>query len=48
MRAIFVEDLFASDYAGGAELTTEALIEKSPFEVVKIHARNLTIDKLQA
>lgn len=48
MRAIFVADLFASDYAGGAELTTEALIEKSPFEVVKIHARNLTIDKLQA
>ena len=48
MRAIFVADLFSSDYAGGAELTTEALIEKSPFEVVKIHARNLTIDKLQA
>lgn len=46
-RVIFVADLFEENYAGGAELTTEALIKKSPFEVVKIHARNLTMDSLQ-
>lgn len=47
-RVIFVADLFAENYAGGAELTTEALIKKSPFEVIKIHARNLTMDHLRA
>jgi glycosyltransferase involved in cell wall biosynthesis len=47
MRAIFVADLFSSDYAGGAELTTEALVESSPIEVVKIHARNLNLETIQ-
>lgn len=46
-RAIFVADLFANDYEGGAELTTEALIESSPVEVVKIHARNLNMELIQ-
>ena len=46
-RAIFVADLFSENYAGGAELTTEALISKSPLEVVKIHARNLNMQILQ-
>ena len=46
-KVVFVADLFAENYAGGAELTTEALIGKSPFEVVKIHARNLTMNLIQ-
>ena len=46
-RVIFVADLFSENYAGGAELTTEALVEKCPFEFTKIHAKNLTIDLLQ-
>jgi len=45
-RIIFVADLFSENYAGGAELTTDALIRKSPFEVIKIHARNVTMDTL--
>jgi len=43
-RVIFVADLFAESYAGGAELTTEALIEKSPFQVIKIRSQELTSD----
>lgn len=46
-RVIFVADLFASDYLGGAELTTQALIDKSPLEVIKIYAKNLNIADLQ-
>lgn len=47
-KVVFVADLFAENYAGGAELTTDALIRKSPFDVVKIHARNLTMNMIQA
>jgi len=46
-QIIFVADLFAEQYAGGAELTSEALIESSPDLVKKVHARNLTIEFLQ-
>lgn len=46
-KAVFVADLFSENYAGGAELTTDALIQKSPFEVVKIHARSVTIETLE-
>ena len=35
---VFVADLFSEDYAGGAELTSEALIESSPYEVFKIQS----------
>lgn len=45
-RVVFVADLFASDYAGGAELTTEALIEKCPQDVVKIHSQRLDRDMI--
>lgn len=39
---IFVSDFFTSDLQGGAELTTEAIIEKSPYPVYQIHSRNVT------
>ena len=39
--------MFAEQYAGGAELTTEALIDASPDLVKKVHARNLTVEFLQ-
>ena len=41
---IFVADLFADEYSGGAELTTEALIQsaKSSSSVTKLKAKNLT------
>lgn len=43
-NVVFVADLFADDYAGGAELTTEALIDSAPkdIKVFKIRASELT------
>ena len=46
-KIVFVADLFANQYQGGAELTTEALIEASPFEYVKINSKELTVQHLQ-
>lgn len=45
---VFVSDMFASDYEGGAELTTEALIEASPFNVYKLHSKDVTMSLLQS
>lgn len=45
---IFVSDLFASDYSGGAELTTEAYIAASPANVFKMHSTSLTPDLVKA
>jgi glycosyltransferase involved in cell wall biosynthesis len=45
---VFVADLFAEDYVGGAELTTEALIESSPFKVTKIRCKELSLELLEA
>ncbi len=44
---IFVSDFFASELTGGAELTSEALIDSSPFNVYKLHARDVSIDLLE-
>ena len=46
-KVVFVADLFANQYVGGAELTTEALIESCPFEYVKINTKDVTIETLQ-
>jgi glycosyltransferase involved in cell wall biosynthesis len=46
-QIVFVADMFAEDYEGGAELTTEALIGSSPFKVCKVKSRNVTIDTLK-
>ena len=45
---VFVSDLFSVDYVGGAELTTDSLIESSPLRVFRIRSRSLTIEHLQA
>ena len=42
-KVVFVADLFADQYIGGAELTTEALIEACPFEYIKINSKDVTI-----
>jgi len=41
---VFVSDLFVDQYAGGAELTTEAIISKAPqnYKVQKINCNELT------
>jgi hypothetical protein len=45
----FVADFFVDDYKGGAELTTEALIEKckEKYNIKKIHCKTLTQDFIQ-
>lgn len=44
---IFVSDLFAEDYVGGAELTTKALIDSSPLKIYKLHSRDVSLELLQ-
>ena len=43
-QIIFVADMFAEHYVGGAELTTQALIESSPYKIFKIKSDSLTSD----
>lgn len=48
-KIIFVADLFVEQYIGGAELTTEALLEKNEkFEFVKINSNLINIDFINA
>jgi glycosyltransferase involved in cell wall biosynthesis len=46
-QIVFVADLFVEDYVGGAELTSQALIESSPFNIFKIKSQQLNIDLLR-
>ena len=46
-RVVFVADLFINDYVGGAELTTEALVEGCPFEFIKYRSKEITVETLQ-
>lgn len=43
-KIIFVSDMFVDEYVGGAELTTQALIDSCPLPVFKIKSRNVTMD----
>ena len=40
---VFVSDFYVEEAKGGAELTTEALLSNSPYNVKKILSRNLTL-----
>jgi len=44
---IFVADLFVDQYVGGAELTTEALIEKCPVPYQKLLAKQVNLELLE-
>jgi len=46
-QIIFVADLFEEDYAGGAEMTSEALIQASPYVVQKLHSKDVNLATLQ-
>ena len=46
-KVVFVADLFAEHYVGGAELTTQALIDECPLPYVKILSRDLNISLLK-
>lgn len=45
-KIVIVADMFAADYEGGAELTTEAIIEASPYKVQKIRSNELNSDMI--
>jgi len=44
---IFVADMFTSDYAGGAEMTTDTLIDSSPLSVFRIHSKDVNMEVLE-
>jgi glycosyltransferase involved in cell wall biosynthesis len=44
---VFVSDLFTSDHAGGAEMTTDALIDSSPYKVFRLHSRDVNDETLE-
>ena len=46
-QIVFVSDMFVEDYSGGAEMTSEALINSSPFEVYKLHSKDVNMDLLE-
>lgn len=41
-KVVFVSDYFTSEIQGGAELTSEAILAKSPYSVTKIHSTSVT------
>ena len=44
---IFVSDAFKQDYIGGAELTTEGIIEGSLTPIMKMHSHKVTVGAMQ-
>lgn len=46
-EVIFVSDFFSNEIQGGAELTSEALISKSPVKVQKIKAKHVNLRLLE-
>ena len=44
---IFVSDAFSEQYSGGAELTTDAIIDSSLFPVNKILSQHVDLNLLQ-
>ncbi len=48
-QVVFVSDLFAADYEGGAELTSEALLNSktAPESFFRMHSSSLTVDILE-
>lgn len=47
-QVVFVADLFAEEYEGGAELTSKALIDSSPFALEKVKSSELSLELLQS
>tara|TARA_R100000664_G_scaffold27406_1_gene38035 strand:+ start:960 stop:2885 length:1926 start_codon:yes stop_codon:yes gene_type:complete len=45
---VFVADMFAEQYVGGAELTTDALIKSSTFSVFCVNSQDVTVETLQS
>jgi len=41
-QVVFVNDFFVKEVSGGAELTSEAIIKKSPWKVFRLHSSSVT------
>lgn len=48
VRVVFVADLFTEDYVGGAELTTQALIDACPLPYQKVRSKDLSMECLES
>ena len=46
-QVVFVADMFADEFCGGAELTTEALIRSSPHRVFRLRSKDVTAETLR-
>lgn len=46
-KIVVVSDMFVEDYVGGAELTTQALIDSCPFEVQKLKSSEVNMEVLE-
>ena len=46
-KVIFVADAFANELTGGAELTSQALIDASPLKIHKVHSHEVDIGLLE-
>jgi glycosyltransferase involved in cell wall biosynthesis len=44
---IFVADLFLESYAGGAEMTSQAIIDASPFAIEALPSKDVTVELLE-
>ena len=45
---VFVADAFVDEYVGGAELTTQALIDSTPFRVFRLKSSDVTMELLSS
>jgi glycosyltransferase involved in cell wall biosynthesis len=43
---VFVGDMFSADHLGGAELTTDAIIDASSYNVFRLHSKDVSEDLL--
>ena len=46
-QVIFVSDMFVEDYVGGAELTSQALIDACPLKLAKVKSKDVSVALLQ-
>lgn len=46
-KVVFVSDLFLEHYSGGAELTTDALIQSCPYKSQKVLSKDVAVELLE-
>ncbi len=46
-RFVFVSDMFVNEYVGGAELTSQSLIDSCPLEIETLKSSEVTVDLLE-